>query len=163
MYCTRDDIENKRLPRAYVLQLTDDENLGEFDDSTGAVPPNGNTPLWSNSASAVNRRVEEAIEDATNEIDSYLSAVYAVPLAGNIPHIINTLAVSIATYYLYLRRGNDLPDSVQNAYTNAVNMLKQFAARKITLPVPAAPDSSNPQPVAVISTKPKIYTDDYGF
>lgn len=150
MYCTRADIETKRLPRPYLLQLCDDENAGESDDTADSL---------------INRRVAEAIEDADNEINAYLSAVYTVPLPeGGTPHIVNTLSATIATYYLYLRRGNAVPESVESAYSHAVAMLKQFATRKITLSVPmATAENGSAQPVAVIATKPKIYSNDYGF
>jgi phage gp36-like protein len=163
MYCTRADIEAKRLPRPYLVQLTDDEVIGEFDDSTGAVPPADNTlPLWSDSTSRINKRVSEAIEDAVNEIDAYLGSVYALPLLPeDVPAIINTIAVTISTYYLYVRRGNDIPDSVQTMYDAAVKVLRDIAARRVTLKLPPPTEgATETQSSFAVRSRTQIFNDD---
>lgn len=157
MYCTRADIEQKRLARQNLLQLVDDEGLDEFDDSTGATPPVGNTlPLYSDLTTSVNIRVLDSIEDACNEIDAYLTGVYIVPITVETPAIVTTIAVNIATYYLYIRRGNQIPDGIQALYDNAVSMLKQIAARRMSLPIPKATDDNvTTQSAFALRTRPK--------
>lgn len=156
MYCTRADIEAKRIAYPHLVELVDDEATGEFYDGAGAVPPTANTqPLYSNVASELNKRVNECIEDADNEINAYLNGVYPTPLAdGSVPAIINTLSVNISTYYLYVRRNNPLPEPIKDLYAGSVQMLKQLAARKISLAIPKITDAeaSNQASFAVRST-----------
>lgn len=160
MYCTRTDIEQKRLAHEHLLDLVDDERTGEFYDGAGAEVPDDNAlPLYSDTDSVINTRVRECIEDADNEINAYLSGVYAVPVGeGQVPAIVNTLSVNISTYYLYVRRGNSIPESVQALYGNAVSMLKQIAARKITLLVPKVDDPAvQTQGAFAVQTRPKVF------
>ncbi len=162
MYCTRADIEQKRLAREHLLDLVDDERTGEFDNSTGAVPPSGNTqPLYSAQDSPLNTRIRECIEDADNEINAYLGGIYAVPIAeGEVPAIINTLSVNISTYYLYVRRSNTIPESVVKIYDTSLMMLKQIAARKITLLIPATDDAvAQTQSAFAVRTKSSVFAE----
>jgi phage gp36-like protein len=162
MYCTRADIEQKRIPQEHLLELVDDQRTGEFYDGAGAVPPSGNTlPLYSDAASPLNVRVSECIEDACNEIDAYLSGIYLVPIAvGGVPAIVNTIAVNISSYYLYARRGNSIPDVIKALYDGSVQMLKQFAARKISLPIPKVTDPAlTTQSAFAVRTRPSVFAD----
>lgn len=159
MYCTRADIEHKRIAVEHLLQLMDDEQTGEFYDGAGAIPPNDNTlPLYSDATSVINTRITECIEDASNEIDTYLGGIYAVPIADDdVPPIVNTLAVNIATYYCHARR-NTVPETIQALYDNAIMMLRGVAARKITLPIPKATDDTlSAQSVFAVRTRAKVF------
>lgn len=154
MYCVRADIESKRLRRDHILQLVDDELLGEYNDSDGSAPPIGNTlPLYSDDETLVNVRIAEAIEDADNEINLYLSARYTTPMPdGDVPAVINTISVDVAVYRLYLRTGNEMPDSVKEAYKTAIRLLEDFRSGKLKLPVQeTTPDMKTTGAISVFS------------
>jgi phage gp36-like protein len=137
MYCTRADIEANRIPRVHLLDLVDDERIGEFDDSTGAVPFVGNTmSLWSDQSSNINIRIKECIEAAVNIIDSFLAERYTVPIPNSsLPPLINTICLDIAVFRLYLRR-NAVPEADMQAKNDAMKLLERIQARKLMLPLP---------------------------
>lgn len=111
MYCTLADIQ-ATVPASDLIQLTDD-----------TVPP-----------AAVNQvNVDRAITDAGELIDGYLRGRYALPLSP-VPGLINTLAADVAVYRLYARRIKlTPPDGVTERYKNALKILEQIQAGKITL------------------------------
>ncbi len=117
-YCALSDIL-EQLAEAELIQLTDDANTGDVDQSA----------------------VDQAIVDADGEIDGYLGARYDVPL-NPIPAIIAKIAVDIALFNLYSRRLGP-PEHRESRYKNGVRFLEQVAAGKISLgaldpdPVPA--------------------------
>ncbi len=159
MYCTRTDIEQKRLAREHLLDLVDDERTGEFYDGADAEVPDDNTlPLYSDTDSVINTRVRECIEDADNEINASLSGIYAVPIGeGQVPAIVNTLSVNISTYYLYVRRGI-VPDSIKELYGNAIGLLKRIETRRVTLLIPKVDDPEiQTQSAYAVRTRPKVF------
>lgn len=90
MYCTLEDLL-KQVSEGVLIELTDDEGLG-----------------------AVNQeRVDRAVEDAAALIDSYASARYPTPL-DPVPGVLRKIAVDIALYNLFARRGYD-EDSADKA------------------------------------------------
>lgn len=156
-YCTRANIENNRLPRVHLLELTDDERLGEFDDSTGAVPSVDNEmPLYSDADTLVNKRVTKCILDAQNLIDSFLVERYSLPLTV-IPPLIQTICIDLAVYRLYLRR-DSIPDSELNAKNDAMRLLERLQGRKISLPIAETSIASTANSmIAVRTTEKAIY------
>jgi phage gp36-like protein len=112
-YSTIDDLVGL-IPEEMLIQLTDDEN-------TGAL---------------VAARVEEAIEQADSEIDSYCAVKYTVPF-DPVPEIVKKCSVDIAIYNLYSRRVEDLPATRSERYRNAVRCLEGIA--KGTISIGAAP------------------------
>ena len=132
-YSTIDDIKNQ-LDEVRLIQLTDDEN-------TGAV---------------VEERVTRAIADADEEIDGYVGARHAVPLA-TVPSIIRKLSVDIAINNLYARREKS-SEIRETRYKNAIRFLKQVALGKISLgaddpegspPTSDAPELSSDNPARI--------------
>lgn len=111
MYCTLADIR-ATVPENDLIQLTDD-----------AMPP-----------VAVNQvNVDRAITDAGELIDGYLRGRYALPLSP-VPGLLNTLAADVAIYRLYARRIKlTPPDGVTERYRNALKILEQIQADKISL------------------------------
>lgn len=67
--------------------------------------------------------VSRALGDADAEIDSYLGARYALPLAA-VPAVLVRVAADIARYYLW---DDAAPDTVRERYKAAVALLKQLA------------------------------------
>lgn len=121
MYCTLDDLK-KLVPEDVLVQLTDDENLGEVDTA----------------------RVNEAITQADAEIDGYLGGRYAVPLTS-VPDMVKKLSIDIALYNLYSRTVSEMPSLRGDRYCSAVRQLEGIAKGIITLGVsemPSAPTDS---------------------
>lgn len=129
MYCTLDDLK-ARVPEAVLIGLTDDEGAGTVHAG----------------------RVQEAIDAAGALVDSYAQARYPVPF-NPVPRIIKDLAVDIAAYKLFARRGYDEESadrSVVQAYKDAVRFLEMLARGLVqigaTAPAPAAPTDVQAKP-----------------
>ncbi len=129
MYCTLTDI-TKLLPEETLIQLVDDENL----------KPTTINPATPSHAPMI-ARIDEAIEAADAEIDSYCAVKYSVPFA-TVPRLILGLSVELSIYYLYARR--TIPEDIQKRYDRAVSRLKDIAKGLPTLGVdpPATPSAS---------------------
>jgi len=124
MYCTIEDIK-RQIPEATLRTLTDDEGTGEVNIS----------------------RVEQAIADAGAEIDAYLQTQYKVPLSP-VPEIVRKMAVDIAVYNLFSRRGfaEDSGDKVvQDRYKAAVRLLENIARGVVRLGVENVPPPGGPR------------------
>ncbi len=85
------------------------------------------------SAQAVDTAVlQQALDDASAEIDGYLGARFALPLSDP-PAVLNRLTADIAIYRLQaLRPLHDLSDA-RRRYDDAVAMLARVAAGELTL------------------------------
>ena len=101
-YCTQDDLL-KMVPEAEMAQLT-----AESGDAPDAEV------------------VSEVIAKAAAEIDSYLAVRYVLPLVA-VPAQVKHLAVDMAIYHIYSRRGMMLEIRGKN-YDKAVAFLKDVAA-----------------------------------
>lgn len=75
--------------------------------------------------------VAGAIERASGEIDTHLSARYSTPIAGQ-PKSLVTPAVSIAVYNLAIRHST-LTDTIEERYKQAIDLLKRIAEGKAGL------------------------------
>ena len=67
--------------------------------------------------------VQKALDNAEAEVNAYLSARYALPLAS-VPGILLRLTCDIARYQLF---GASLTEEVEKRYKNAVSFLKNVA------------------------------------
>lgn len=137
MYCTIDDLK-KQSSDEFLIRCTDDEQTGEINQET----------------------VDEKIDDAQMEIDSYCRAQYSVPFQA-VPGLIRKLAVDIALYNLVSRRGidEDSPDVILvKRYRDAVKLLENLAKGIVTIG-PAAAGDPSPQPQqATIVSPPRRFT-----
>ena len=120
MYCTLTDI-TALIPEQTVINLTDDSGIGVIEQAS----------------------VDAAISDAAAEIDSYCAARYQVPF-NPVPAVIVKVAVDIAVYNLYSRCAEKIPESRQERYKNAIDLLKSISKGVVTLGVVPAPEA-NPQ------------------
>lgn len=86
-------------------------------------------------------RIEEALQDASDEIDSYLSHVYGLPLP-TVPRILKRVCADLAVYYL--ARGTSQREELTERYDKHVRWLKLVADSKVSLGLPVAqePDAS---------------------
>lgn len=106
-YATVDDMI-KRLGISEVIQLTDEDGLGEVNHD----------------------RAELALQDATDEIDGYLGR-FALPFV-EIPRVLKVYCCDIARYRLSGASVQET-DLVVVRYEQAIAYLKQVASGKINL------------------------------
>lgn len=86
-------------------------------------------------------RVAAAIADAGDEIDSYLSQAYSLPLP-TVPRILERVCADLAVYYL--ARGVAQREELTDRYDKHIRWLKLVAENKVSLGLPVAqePDAS---------------------
>lgn len=84
--------------------------------------------------------VERACDDASGEIDGYVSAAgYPVPLSP-VPRIVIANACDIARYRLYDEQPNPV---VEKRYDDAVKSLKSVSRGEVKLGISTGPSSSS--------------------
>ncbi|PSD34205.1 DUF1320 domain-containing protein [Acinetobacter radioresistens] len=77
----------------------------------------------------VENAIEQALQDAAEEIDSYVAVKYQLPLP-EIPSTLKRIACNIARYRLYFQRPTE---EVENRYKAEIDFLKRIADGKATL------------------------------
>lgn len=97
--------------------------------NTGAYPP-GEVAA----AAAAVARLEEACADAAADIDPYLQARYALPLAS-VPAVLVRVACDVARYYLYTIEATDV---VEARFRAAQAFLRDVSAGRASLGLDAA-------------------------
>tara|TARA_B110000211_G_scaffold127978_1_gene146999 strand:- start:4145 stop:4564 length:420 start_codon:yes stop_codon:yes gene_type:complete len=105
LYCSKQGLID-RFSEEELIQLTDRNNLGVIDDNV----------------------LNRAIEDASTEMDGYLSRFnYS---ASTLPKSLKPLACNIARYYLY----DDAPsDHITTRYNNAIKYLEKLNKGTLTI------------------------------
>lgn len=100
---------------------------------------------------AVNQtNIDGAIAWAGEIIDGYLRGRVPLPL-DPVPQFIGDLAVDLALARLYGRRFNvEVPKSIQDKHDNAVKVLKEIQAGRLTLGVG---EHNQPQPIGIKTNK----------
>ncbi|MGE8653501.1 MAG: gp436 family protein [Acinetobacter gandensis] len=78
---------------------------------------------------SVGNSIEEAIQDASEEIDSYIAVRYVLPLPTT-PSTLKRIACNIARYRLYFQQPTE---EVENRYKAEIDFLKRVADGKATL------------------------------
>lgn len=132
-YATQADLV-ERFGETEIAQLTDRDNGAVIDATV----------------------VARALADADAEIDGYLAARYALPLA-TAPALLTRLAADIARYRLYDERTTE---AVRQRYQDATRMLDRIAAGTVDLGA-AAPEADTGAAVAVASRAPsRVFTTD---
>jgi len=81
------------------------------------------------SMQTVGNSIEEALQDASEEIDSYIAVRYVLPLP-NTPSTLKRIACNIARYRLYFQQPIE---EVGNRYKAEIDFLKRIADGKATL------------------------------
>lgn len=140
MYSTVADLL-KLLPESTVLALADDAGAGIVADPV------------------VTAVLEEVIDQADREIDTYVGTVRKVPLSP-VPAIIANLSTKLAIHNLYLRRpGVDEPETWQRETSRCFRLLEAIAAGKIVvgaeLGSTAEPDGGE----VLVSAPERIFTN----
>ena len=112
-YCTLDDLKAANISEREMIQLTDDEGIGEINSG----------------------RIDRAIKTADDKIESFLRGRYTLPL-NPVPGEINAAAVALTIYYLFLRsRKREIPDIIQARFDEAKETLKNLQSGKQRLGV----------------------------
>lgn len=75
--------------------------------------------------------VNEALQDASEEVDSYVAVAYELPLPL-IPSTLKRVACNIARYRLYFQQPTE---EVEKRYESEVKYLQRIADKKAVLPV----------------------------
>lgn len=104
------------------------------DDAFNAIIGNTYIESADERSEKIQRIVEDAIQDAQNEIDGYLTR-YPLPLTS-VPQVIQKYAKDIAVYNLYSRIGineSDREKNYLNRYNAAIKYLTLVAEGKIEL------------------------------
>ena len=109
-YCTQDDILALDMDERTMLQLTDDDKVGDID------------------VAKVTAAIAKADEDY---IDLYSRKRYSVPF-NPVPDQIKRLSATIAAYYLH-RRKQKVTNSILDKYTKAVATLKGISMGTVEL------------------------------
>ncbi len=137
-YAAPQDMIN-RYPNRDLVQLTNDDPT----------------------ATTVNTTVlQQALNDASAEIDGYLGARFILPLTDP-PEVLNRVASDIAMYRLQaLRPLHDISDA-RRRYEDAITMLSKVAAGALTLGVGADGNETAISPVAEVVEGPaRVFSRD---
>jgi len=135
-YSTQDDIE-KQIPEEILIELTDDAGTGEVDTDN----------------------IDRAIEDADDEIDSFLSLAYTLPLAST-PGLVRRMSVDLAVCNLYSRRPHlEIPESRKERCDSDRKLLEKIAQGKLSLGGDF-PDPVNTGNSVELSCNTRIFTRD---
>lgn len=107
-YSTLEDLQ-KKISNDQLIELTDDVSADAIDQA----------------------KIDAAILEADELIDSYIGKVKAVPLSP-VPGLIKNLSVNIAIWNLFVSRS--VVDEVrEGAYKEALKSLREIARRERTL------------------------------
>ncbi len=132
-YCTKTDLLGQ-IPEETLIQLTDDTGSGSEDDAA----------------------IAGAISDADAEIEAYCGENYTLPF-DPVPVIIRKVSVDISIYNLYARR-QGAPDDRAKRYDNAVKLLRDIAAGRVSLGASAPTETSQDTVEASTSAGDRIFT-----
>ncbi len=77
----------------------------------------------------VGNSIEEALQDASEEIDSYIAVRYKLPLPET-PSTLKRIACNIARYRLYFQQPTE---EIENRYKAEIDFLKRVADGKAVL------------------------------
>jgi phage gp36-like protein len=138
MYSSITRIKTKLTEQA-LLQLTDDEGLGQVNDG----------------------RITTALVKASSIADMLCGVKYSVPFAAPVPAIIEDLVDDIAEYELYSRKVSEFPPAVKERRDNALRLLTDVSKGLASLgidPAPAASSADSPETNKTVSDR--VFTRD---
>jgi phage gp36-like protein len=115
-YCAQADMQ-ARYDTRLLIQLTD-------------LPTSDQTPPATTITAGV---LDQAVADASGEIDSYLATVYTLPLVGGTPAPLLPVACTLTLGYLYQRNGIAVPQHIADSMSAARSWLKRLADRTVRL------------------------------
>lgn len=104
--------------------------------------------------------IEQALEQADEEINSFLGRRYLLPLP-TVPGMLNKIAISIAFYWL-ADRDTQATELLQKRYDMALTSLREIAngKRELGLPTVEAPSESSVGKVELLQQNDRMFTRD---
>lgn len=138
-YCTTEYII-ELLTEQELINLTDDGSTGEVNAAI----------------------VEQEIQDAAALIDLYTGPRYGIPLSP-VPDVVRKLAGQLVVYGLYQRRRGASEKTVRDR-DNAIRILEQVTAGKISFASELATDTITPAPTPeapIVVSRQQIFTEEF--
>lgn len=126
-----------------VIPVRDLELLADFEGGDGV---------------AADRRIGQALDDASAEIDGYLRRQVKLPLADP-PHTLNVYCRDLALWRLYRNLGHDT-ERLRDLRTGAMSWLKDVAAGKVGLGDDDTPPAETSGGVAMTDGPERLLTRD---
>lgn len=129
-------------PNRRSMYATEADLVARFGEEIGSLKVMVSNPTF----------VEDAIQDATEEINGHIGDRYPLPLP-NVPSNLKRMACDIARYRLYFQQPTD---EVRKRYEDAVAFLKRVADNKAHLQIqlPITNEIVDDQPKNKPSTMP---------
>ncbi|BCV65113.1 hypothetical protein TUM17387_04720 [Shewanella carassii] len=102
--------------------------------------------------------INQALEQADEEIDSFLGRRYVLPLQA-VPGILNKIAILIAFYWL-ADRDNQATNLLEDRYKMQLETLREIASgkRELGLPTIEAPAESSVGKVELVQDNERLFT-----
>ncbi|MBO2589330.1 gp436 family protein [Shewanella algae] len=102
--------------------------------------------------------INQALEQADEEIDSFLGRRYVLPLPS-VPGILNKIAILIAFYWL-ADRDNQATNLLEDRYKMQLETLREIASgkRELGLPTIEAPTESSVGKVELVQDNERLFT-----
>ncbi len=103
--------------------------------------------------------IEQALQQASDEIDSLLARRFQLPLP-TVPGVINKMAVQIAIYWL-ADNDNQVTDLIEKRYQQAIATIKEIVAgtRELGLPTETAtPEAASGKVTLIQSESGRLMT-----
>ncbi len=132
-YATEQDLLD-RFNEDEVYVTFDRNNLGELDQAA----------------------LDKALADADEEINSYLTGRYELPLV-TVPPLLTRLAASIAMYHG--STGTVMTEEKEKRYDGAVKMLEKIASGKTSLGLASSDEPDSREQMKVVSST-KLFSDE---
>ncbi len=112
-------------------------SLTDLVDRFGADELTQLTTRWDPDAAEPDEsRANNALEDATAEMDVYIGTQYALPLAS-VPVVLKGICCDVARYRLF---GEKASDEVRRRFDDAVTLLNRIAKGTASLGLTATPE-----------------------
>jgi phage gp36-like protein len=109
-YCTLIDLKNY-LPETVLLQLSDDPDVDTISQE----------------------KIDFAVKQASDLIDSYLRGRYSLPLTVAVPDLIVDICVKLSTYFLFKRSLIlTLPEPVHEDYKYSMTVLRDIQLGRVS-------------------------------
>lgn len=100
--------------------------------------------------------IDEALTTASAEIDGFLRARYALPLAGDPSPLLRTLCADMARFKLYKSRATE---EVRQRYDDAIARLKDLSAGRMKLDVGGIEQAAAPDAIQMTSQERQFSRD----
>ena len=104
-------------------------------------------------AAAALSRIERALGDAEQTINTYLGGRYQLPLSQT-PDVLERIACQIARFVLY---DDSATEQIKTLYQDAIKFLDSVATGKVQLGVTALGESAAPAGGAEMVSEPRVF------